>query len=164
MTLKLEVKLDDARLRRGLEKAPDSLIRHISRGLHRGALEVGREAGKEAPKAFSTLTHSITVEQETPLRYRIGSGLDYAPMVGQGTGPGGLPPHQSLLDWIRVKHITPNDPDMTADDLAYVIGRSIARKGTPEQPFLEPALETKQDRLLQLVRQGAERGLREAGL
>lgn len=164
MSLTVSIRLDDARVRAGFEKAPGALMRHISRNLHRGALEVSREARKNSPKAFSTLTHSITVERETPFRYRVGSGVDYAPMVEDGAGSGGRPPRQSLLDWIRIKRITPNDPEVSADDLAYVIGRTIARKGTPAQPYLAPALESKRSRLLQLVEQGAEAGLREAGL
>jgi hypothetical protein len=80
------------------------------------------------------------------------------------SSPAPAPPRRSILDWIRVKRITPNDPDMSDDDLAFVIARSIVRKGTPAQPYLEPALRSKTNRIYDLVRQGAERGLREAGL
>ena len=82
----------------------------------------------------------------------------------QGTGPGGNPPMQSLLDWIRVKRIEPRSPGMDLHDLAFVIGRSIREKGTRPHPFAAPTHQRMQDRVVELVRLSAIDGLREVGL
>jgi len=147
-----------------MRRAPSILLRHIDAGLGRGALEVSREARRQAPKAFSTLTQSISVDRERPLHYVVAPSVDYAGIVEQGGDSGGFPPQQALLDWIRVKGITPDDPEMDENDLAFVIGQSILNNGTPAQPYMAPALKAKRTRVFELVQRGARRGLREAGL
>ena len=164
MSLALKVDIKDEKVLRAFKKFPSAMISNVSRGLHRGALEISREARKEAPKAFSNLTNSITVKKQSDIRYLVGSGLNYAGAVEQGAESGGSPSHDAMLSWIKTKGISPNDSEMSEEDLAYVMARSIARKGTPKQPYLEPALKAKESRVIKLVREGAAKGLREVGL
>ncbi len=124
-----------------LRRGPKALAKHMGRAIERSLLEIGRTARRDAPKAFSTLTHSIYHEMVSPFEGTVGPHVDYAEMVERGTGPGGRPPHQSLFDWIRVHRIVPRDEAMDEDDLAFVMARAIAHRGTPPQPYLIPAAE-----------------------
>lgn len=90
---------------------------------------------EEAPKAESTLTHTIRSHVVGELQRMITSSLRYNGLVVQETGGQGVPPVQSILDWVRVKRIQPKTPKADQRDLAFIIARSIARKGTPANDF-----------------------------
>lgn len=154
----------DKALNHALKKAPNALLRHIGRGLHRGALEIEREARANAPKAETTLTQSIGLLQKSALFYVIGPKVNYGAVVEYRTNAGGVAPVQSILDWIRVKGISPDKPQDSDEDLAFIISRSIAKKGTEAQPYMQPAAMSKRDRVFDLVQQGVSNGLREVGL
>ena len=134
-----------------LGKRANGLSVGIDRAIGRGAQEVAREAKAKAPKAFSTLTQAIIATRESPGTHIVTAGTRYARYTEEGTGPGGIPPLQAMKDWIRVKRIVPRDPNMSQDQLAHVIRRSITRRGTPDQPFLRPALADKIPRIRELV-------------
>jgi hypothetical protein len=125
---------------------------------------VARTAKEKAPKTQSTLTNSLRSRKLGELDYEVVAGAAHASYVELGTGPGGWPPPQALREWIRTKGVQPRDSSLTEDELAFLIGRSIHRKGTPEQPFMRPALEEHRDRLQELVAAGAREGLEAAGL
>jgi len=141
--MRLELTASNSRLNQALALAPKALERHMDDAIDVITQMMARDARIKAPKAFSTLTDSI--RRTRPSRYEgiIAPAVNYARMVEEGTKGAGdrLPPHASILDWIKVKHITPRDPEMTEDQLAHVIARSIAIKGTPAQPYLAPAFE-----------------------
>lgn len=162
--LRINTRIDDRQVRRALQLAPVTMTRHIDRAVGRAAQVVARSARRNAPKAFSTLTNSIRAQRRSPFRQHVGPGVEYGRMVEEGTGPGGTPPRQTLIDWIRVKGIRPNDPTMTMRDLEFVIGRKIRERGTPAQPYLQPALEENESAVTDLIRRGVERGLYELGL
>ena len=46
-----------------------------------------------------------------------------------GGGGGGRSLYSMILDWIKVKGITPDNPKMTDNTLAYLISRKIHKKG-----------------------------------
>ena len=58
---------------------------------------------------------------------------DYWKYVEDGRGPGGFPPPEKILQWIRMKPILPqplaNGKLPTEKQLAYLIGRKIANEG-----------------------------------
>ena len=54
-----------------------------------------------------------------------GSYLEY---VDKGRKPGKQPPQSAIKKWIDIRGISP-DKGMTKDGLAFVIARSIGRKG-----------------------------------
>jgi hypothetical protein len=139
-------------------KKPEAVLREVDKALERGAIEVSREARRRAPKFRTELTNSIQIDART-LEYTIRANAGYAAYREQGTGPGGRPPLKEMLDWIRLKRITPADPRMTVRGLAHLLRRSIARKGSQATPFFRPALEAKRDRLTELVEAGAAKGL-----
>ncbi len=154
--------IDDAV--RGLKRGRVVVLQEIDKSLRRGANEVARVARRDAAKAFSTLTNSIRALRERPLRWAVAPGVAYGGYVEEGRGPGGMPPVQSILDWIRVRRIQPRDPETTEGQLAFLIARKIAAQGIEPQPYLEPSLESKRARLERLVMLGTERGIRKAGL
>lgn len=70
---------------------------------------------------------------------------DYWYYVENGRGPGGFPPVNKILEWIRVKPILPQ-PDAngklpTENQLAYLIGRKIANEGFEGTKDLEHTME-----------------------
>jgi hypothetical protein len=140
-------------------KAPEIATQEVDGQLDRGALELQREMRRRAPKAQSILTQSIQLRRPRPLRKEIVVGVDYGLPVERGAGPGGSPPRQSLRDWMRTKGVRPRDPRMSDDDLAFVIGRSIRRRGTKAQPFAGPAVDDLRPRLEQLLAQGVANAL-----
>jgi len=139
MVDRLEVTFDTKRFRRALRRAPDVLERHVDRAIGRSVREMARTARRLAPKATSQLTNSILSRQPSPLEGLVRAGVDYAPMVETGTGPGGRPPQRAMLTWLRLHQIQPHDPGMSDEDLAFVMARAIVRHGTPAQPFMAPA-------------------------
>ena len=106
------------------------------------------------PKAHSELVNAITLEKLRPGEYQIEVAKDYGRSVEEGSGPGGLAPIQSIIDWMAVRRITPSDPKMEVDELAFLIQRKIAARGTPAQPYMEPAVRARNTTLLKLVSQG----------
>lgn len=148
-----------------MRRAPELLMTYIDRSLGRGALEVAREAKKEAPKADSTLANSILSRKLGVADYEVAVGVQYATYVetgvkGKNDGGNGHAPDWDVLDrWVKRHGITPRTPGVTHDQLVYLIAKKIYYKGIKPHPFMAPALEAKTDRLSQLVRQGAQAGI-----
>ena len=152
------------RLARAFRKAPEAMTAAISAKINTATHYVARSAKQHAPKAFSQLTKSIIPTMVSRLEGRVTAGSDYAVAVEEGTEGGGAPTIKTLMDWIKVKGITPNNPDDTQEDLAYLIQRHIVQHGTQAQPFMQPAFEDNRQRIMRLLNQGASNGLKAAGL
>lgn len=63
---------------------------------------------------------------------------DYYKYVEYGRKRGKFPPINKIREWIRIKPVVPrsnNGKLPTENQLAYLIGRKIAREGTKPQPF-----------------------------
>ena len=118
------------------------------------ALLVQRDARRNVPKAHSELVNAITLEKLRAGEYQIEVAKDYGRAVEEGSGPGGVAPIQSIIDWMAVRRITPDDPKMKVDELAFLIQKKIAARGTPAQPFLIPAVKARNTTLLTLIYQG----------
>lgn len=146
-----------------LSRAPERVLWHVQRALARFTQEAARQMKRDAPKATSLLTNSIQARQTGPLEYSVGPTVRYARYVEDGALGGGWPPDEALRRWIRLKRIKPRTPGMNEDDLVYVIGRAIHRRGTPAQPFVEPVAESPffRQRAQALVEAGMAAALRE---
>jgi len=155
----LEFFASNQRFVKAIANAPELLIKEMDKAIGRIIAEMAVTAKLKAPKAMSTLTNSIIPEQISPFEGVVRANADYARAVEEGTGiygptkkaQGNLPPIRSLLDWIKVKNITPNDPEMDQEDLAWLFARKIAMNGTKAQPFLAPTLEEKSARADELI-------------
>ncbi|MGI9278194.1 MAG: HK97-gp10 family putative phage morphogenesis protein [Endozoicomonas sp.] len=165
MLKKLDIQLTgDKALMRALEKAPGALFKHLKKSVSRGGSEAAREAKRRAPKAHSTLVNSIRSVRDGDLSALVAPHTDYAGFVNDGTEPGGFPSLQAIKDWLSVKNISPRNPKHDLDDLAYMVSRSIARKGTPPQPFIDDTADKIKPRVEQLMRQAVTNSLAEVGL
>ena len=68
---------------------------------------------------------------------------DYWKWVENGRKAGKFPPVDAIKKWITIKPVIPrgkNGKVPTENQLAYLIGRKIAREGTRANPFLEPTI------------------------
>lgn len=147
-TLKLTITPNPALYARAWAASPQRLEREMNGAITRLVAEMARAARDKAPKATSVLTNSITSRMLSPLEGVVAAGVDYARMAEEGTGvwgpqkqaSGKMPPVQNILDWVKAKHLTPDDPNMDEEDLAFLIARSIAVRGTPSQPYFQPTV------------------------
>lgn len=106
---------------------------------------------KQASGALiNTLTYGINAG---PNHYAVYLNVqDYFRYVESGRKPGKFPPPPAIKRWIEIKPVTP-DPiavklksgtkyvTPTTDQLAFLIGRKIAREGIAPQPLLAETLE-----------------------
>lgn len=77
------------------------------------------------------LRRSIQKRASTPTRGVVGVGEKYGYVVEKGRKPGSMPPVAPIERWAATKLGKPG--------LGFIIARSIARKGTKAQPFMESA-------------------------
>jgi hypothetical protein len=152
MTLRLQVEAE--RVLEALKRAPKLAAQLVPEAVERSIAEITRSAREFAPKAESVLTNSIQyVMAMGGFEGRMFAGVRHGRPVEEGTGiygpegvpSGRMPPVQSILDWVRVKRIRPNDPEMSEEDLAFLIARSIATSGTVPQPYAELSLRMHED-------------------
>lgn len=160
----LSVNLQTSALDEAFREAPGLLIQALKAGISRSGSEVSRAAREEAPKAESTLTHSIRSNVVGELQRMIISNLNYNQHVVNDTGRQGVPPMQSILDWVKVKRLKPHNPKHTQSDLAFMIARSIARNGTTPNDFYDRAADQTSDRVADILNASVTAGLRAAGL
>lgn len=146
------IRSNAGQLAKALRADAAGALRAVDDALHAGAARVAREARNRAPKGRSTLTNSTTQARSTLndeisiarlgiARFQVVAQARYAVYVEDGAGPGGWPPMASILDWMQVHRITPREPGMSQESLARLIQLTIHRRGTPAQPFMQPALE-----------------------
>lgn len=141
-----------------IARKPEEMLPKVDAALFRGAIELADEIRRQAPKVTSTLTNSTQIKAK-PLEYTIVVASRYAAYVHEGTKDGGQPTLAAMLEWIRLKNIKPREPGMTVRSLASLIRRSIAKHGTPANPFATRALEAKAPRLNELVQAAALQAL-----
>lgn len=169
MTL-LRLDVDTRRLQRAILETPQALDRELNRAVGRIVREGARTARRHAAKAQSNLVNSIKSKKYRRPEGEITAGAQHAHYVELGTGrfgPNGTPSGKispamvaNLADWIDVKNIEPDDPSMSDADLAWLIAQSIARSGTPQQPFFAPTLDELSVRGSLLMNQAIDRALR----
>jgi len=157
MSQALDVRINDAEFNRAMKQKPVTVRREVDLALARAALEVGRLAKGKAPKAFSHLTNSIIPGKTRSLVHFVKAGMNYASDIEYGRAPGHMPDRQHIIDWMKIKGITPLNGSYKSS--AFLIARSIAKHGSKAQPFMAPALEEKRPRILRLVKEGVRRGL-----
>lgn len=153
----LAIHIDISRAKAAMQQAPQVMERAIEAKLWRGAEEVAREAKSDAPKAFSNLVNSIRADRIGPLHYQVVEGMNYGRPVEEGTRPH-FPNPDALRPWVE-RVLGVRGPE--ARDKAFLIARTISRRGTRAQPYMQPAAESKTSRLFELVQQGVDEGLRE---
>lgn len=119
-----------AKIRKLLEEAAALVERSAKEYCHRKTGDLAR-----------SITHEIDVEGKTA---RIGSNLEYAPMVELGTLPHEiLPDTKEALYW---------------EDAENPYAR-VQHPGAEEQPFLQPALDDNRDEIERLIGEQSDTGV-----
>lgn len=162
--MRIRVDHNVGELAAALKRAPAIVMQEVDRGAGRAALELGRTARNLAAKATSDLAQSIIAVRIREGEHLVQARKAYAGPVEIGRKPGGpMPPIQPLIDWIRTRRIQPEGAGVkTERDLAFLIGRKIARDGTEAQPFMGPALATGGDTLRATMGAATQAGVRRA--
>lgn len=161
--MSLEIRIEGRELARALALGPEVLKKHVRPAIGRGIQEMARSARLKAPKFRSELVNAILPAFENDLSGVVIAGSDHALFVEAGTGPGGWPPEAEMAEWIRLKGVTPESPEMTAEDLAFLLARAIAVHGTPAQPFMAPAFEEHREEAARRVDRAIAAALAEIG-
>ena len=151
------ITLDKAAVERGFATAPKVMERNIRRFLSRGAQDVAREERRQAPKAFSTLTQSIRVDEVGFLHFRVATGTNYAVHVAEGRFPGRQPgTSKGLVEWVKQKTGLSGKP---LDRAAFVIALAIGRRGIKPNAFDQRTMVATGGRVIEL--EGTAAGLKE---
>jgi len=126
-----------------------------NKGLPRAAQDVATAEKHAAPKAFGQLVASIRAHRLDDLRWAVTPGgtkpLKYAEYVEYGSKAGNFPPVAHILTWLRTKGIAPNNPDMTEQDLAFLIARGIYHRGQKANPFIKNTADTMRPRVHTII-------------
>lgn len=99
-------------------------------------------------KLYKTIDYTITSKSDS---YLVTINLEeYWKYIEKGRRPGAkMPPVEAIENWIKVRKILPRPVALksgkqrvpTVQQLAYVIARSISRKGIAPRPFMRESIE-----------------------
>ena len=155
------IHMEDRELRQMLDQFPQNLRRGIERGLHRATelLRAAVTALAQSPlgvpsNAFGefagSVTTAVTDEAGKPLgKVFLAPPADrYGLFVEVGTRPH-FPPPTALEGWVRRRLGISGDRE--AREVAFLIGRKIARTGTPGHFFFERALRGNEARIVAVM-------------
>jgi HK97 gp10 family phage protein len=138
--------------------------------INASALKILTDAKRLAPVNFGQLRNQIALDPIDNLTYAVEAKASYSAYVEFGTGPQVSVPADftayaaqfkgqkggkfkdfvdALTLWVKRKGIGDGNNDR---GLAYVIARSILRKGMRPQPFLIPSYETEKPKLIQRLK------------
>lgn len=113
---------------------PQIVREETVRAMTRSVVAIEADAKRRVPTDTHNLQRSITHEVETGqegIVGRAGTNVEYAEAVEFGRRAGAAPPpSNALLGWMRRKGID--------ESLAFVIARSIGRKGIAPRPYMKP--------------------------
>jgi hypothetical protein len=161
-----EITTNAGPLAQALRNSPATIKKYLSPALTLSVLNIARQAKRNlrahGSMAYSTLINSInSFTSLDGLEAEAFAGTTYARYVEEGTRGGGYPNQQTIIDWLRVKRISPRDPEMSDSELAYLIARKIALQGTPAAPFMEPAFQSEKEAAIKRVNTAVRRAIRE---
>jgi hypothetical protein len=124
-------------------KSLTELLNGVREAIQQDQIDKGiRSSGK------SSASLRIEVKQTQGTLY----GASYFYQQKHGRKPGKFPPISAILDWIRIKGITPRDNKTTTDQLAFLFARKIAEKGTDIFTGKRPALNV-EEKINQLIKE-----------
>lgn len=103
--------------------------------------------------ATALLINSGAVKEGTDNAILAGFPTMYAYFVEFGRRAGKWPPFRYIYEWVRVRHFAADDEE--ARRIAFLIQRSIGKRGTKPHPFLKPAFEKNRGLLKQILIKGA---------
>ena len=129
---KFTMKIDADKLAQAFRIAPRDTVQTFNKALLRIGMKMEREAKVEVPVDTGRLRASINTSQQGGLAVRVGTNVKYAIWVHGGTGPHFVPA-EKLQPWSKRKGVD-----------AYAVAKSISRKGTKANPFMQRAFDASQ--------------------
>jgi hypothetical protein len=127
-------------------QAPELAGQDLSRFMHAATLYLEGEVQERTPAAHGTLKTSWTNDVDGAgmnVIGIVGTPLAYAVPVELGTKPH-FPPVDALLDWVKIRF---GVPEAEARNIAFLVARKIASKGTEGAFMLERALDAAEPEL-----------------
>src|SRR5262245_35005786 len=128
-------------LARAWEQAPEIVREELTAATYEAELLLQREAQENTPTAFGTARQSILAQEPEVASDNVigmvGSALNYITPLELGSKPH-FPPVAALEDWVRLKLAPPADE---VRNVAYLVARKIAAKGTQPHRMFGKALE-----------------------
>lgn len=153
-----------AQVNANLIQIESRLHQEIEKELTRSAATVLADSQRNAPKAWGNLARGGKMIQKPGSR-EVLFNANYAAAVEFGRKPGKWPPFQAILDWVHKRGLAGvyaatsrrrigSTERMMSEDrpLAFLIQRSIGKKGTRPHPFLFPAFEKERPRLIERLK------------
>lgn len=154
----------------GLLKNLDNTLKvEVSNEINASSLKILTDAKKNAPVNFGQLRNSIALTKDSDLTYSVEARASYAPFMEFGTGPQAnvpatFPEFQgkykgggkfadmvlALTLWVQRKGIGNGKNDKS---IAYLIARSILKKGLAPRPFLGPAYDLEKPKLIKRLKE-----------
>lgn len=124
-------------LQRDLNKVDAKVRVGIIRAVAKTTYDIDREAKKNVPVHEGQLKNSITpvvrdAQGQVSVRKEYGAGVE------RGQKPGTWPNVGDLMLWVKRK-LKPQKKRLRS--VTFLVGRKIFERGTPAQPFFEPAVE-----------------------
>ncbi|MCD8041511.1 MAG: hypothetical protein LUH10_00450 [Tannerellaceae bacterium] len=114
-------------------------------------LYIKKLTDKQVSATSSMIQEMATyMEEISPHVYVAGLKLpEYWEYIENGREPGRFPPPDSITNWISSRQIIPQPYELpggktvipTVQQLAFLIGRKIARDGIPARPYLQESVE-----------------------
>lgn len=136
-----------------LNRAPEVMATELRRAMQASLLLVEADARSNASRDTGRLAGSISSSIQgdgLQLVGTVGPSVQYGRFVEFGRRAGArMPPVNALIPWVQ-RHFHAPRERVTATTLrseAYALARSIARRGIPPQPYLQPAYEHNRDRI-----------------
>jgi len=161
---------EDRELQTQLERFPEALRAAVERGLARGTellraavtslaqSPLGVPSGNAFGEFAGSVTSELTDESGKPVgRVFLAPPADrYGLFVEVGTRPH-FPPPAALEGWVRRRLGITNDRETR--EVAFLIGRKIARVGTPGHFFFERALRENEGLVVAVLEQEVAKAL-----
>ena len=158
--------IDDTQLQQRLDQLPRQLSDGVNRGLRRAtdllraAVSALAQSGAQSPlglsasDAFGELAASVSSEVRDESGTPVGNVFlmppanRYGLLVEVGTRPH-FPPPAALEGWVQRRLGITSDREVR--EVAFLIGRKIARAGTPGRFFFERALRDNESRVVAIM-------------
>lgn len=124
-----------------------------------------KDRGKNASGVLAETVRYLVAREQT--EYAVDLSLaNYWQYVEYGRRPGKFPPSDKILEWVRIKPVIPrpleNGKLPTQKQLAFLIGRKIAREGIAPTPALTTAAEITYDDFLERIGQAISADIADA--
>lgn len=158
--MNINIDIRSRQVERAFERAPDVMSKMLRRSIGTAAQTMVRAAQKELTVNdsifHSLLLQSLASRIDAPFSRTVFAGMKHGEYVENGTRPGGAPTKDEAEAWLKKRH------NATGKDLDFRVRRlrkHIFENGTKARPFMRPAFEKNESRLVEILREGVSKGV-----